>query len=185
MLCEKDYLYDDKHEWCNYPQQVDCGNRDCDGRDCKDPVDPSDFKCPQESGYFSDPKNCMKYYHCYENIPERMNCKMENGQQLLWDPYNTWCDWPDRVNCGNRPVCDKNDENCKIITLPPTTTHKANPCDKFGPCTTEGDLLSEGDCEQCFCECAAGSWNEICCGEGLVFNKNLNECDWPADTPDC
>lgn len=28
------------------------------------------------------------------------------------------CDWPERVDCGNRPICDDNDENCGV----PTTT---------------------------------------------------------------
>ena len=38
------------------------------------------------------------------------------------------CDYPDRVDCGDRPVCDDNDENCEEWHLT-TTTPKSSPCD--------------------------------------------------------
>ncbi len=37
---------------------------------------------------------------------------LADGKQELYDPVNTWCDYPERVDCGNRPICDVNDENC-------------------------------------------------------------------------
>ena len=39
-----------------------------------------------------------------------------NGKQECFDPVNTWCDWPERVDCGNRPICDENDENCNTVS---------------------------------------------------------------------
>ena len=48
----------------------------------------------------------------------------------MYRPSNIQCDWADRVECGDRPVCDKNDENCHggstTTTLEPakTTTQK-------------------------------------------------------------
>merc|ERR1712165_678761 len=112
MLCQKDYLYDIEHKWCNTPEDVTCGDRDCDGRDCHD-NHIVDFDCPSASGYFPDPKNCMKYYHCYDNQAEHINCQKQNGQQLLYNAAAVQCDWADRVNCGDRPICDENDENCE------------------------------------------------------------------------
>ena len=38
-----------------------------------------------------------------------------NGKQECFDEVNIWCDWPERVNCGNRPICDENDENCNEV----------------------------------------------------------------------
>ena len=32
--------------------------------------------------------------------------------QLHWEQANIWCDYPSNVYCGDRPVCDENDENC-------------------------------------------------------------------------
>merc|ERR1711894_630297 len=93
-----------------------------------------DFECPQPSGYFADPKNCIKYYHCFEgNVEERITCPIANGKQECFDPVNTWCDWPERVDCGNRPICDENDENCNT---PPTV-------DPTAPTTTAGPTTSK------------------------------------------
>ena len=38
-----------------------------------------------------------------------------NGKQECFDEAHIWCDWPERVNCGNRPICDENDENCDEV----------------------------------------------------------------------
>lgn len=75
MLCEVNYLYDIPHQWCDFPQNVKCGDRDCDGRPCnQEPDDGDDFKCPSPSGYFEDPKNCAKYYQCYDSIAVHHIC---------------------------------------------------------------------------------------------------------------
>jgi len=186
LLCEKDYLYDDLHKWCNYPKMVDCGKRDCDGRPCKDPEPPFEFTCPEPNGLFPDPKNCMKYYNCYEKVPEHLSCQVKNGQQLLYDPTTTWCDWPDRVNCGARPICDKNDKNCNNQpTQKPVTTKAPNDCDSFGACSKTGELRGQGKCKNCFCECGSGKWLQICCQPHLVFNDHIGQCDWPYNIPEC
>ena len=82
----KQELYDIGHNWCDHPERVDCGDRPiCDEKDenCNEPSTPStkstppmpDFECPQPNGYFADPTNCIKYYHCYENVvEERITC---------------------------------------------------------------------------------------------------------------
>ena len=44
-----------------------------------------------------------------------------NGKQECFDPVNTWCDWPERVDCGSRPICDENDENCNTVSWFPLT----------------------------------------------------------------
>ena len=75
--------YDPEHVYCDYQDRVDCGDRPiCDKNDenCIEPDDKTttpipDFECPQPSGYFADPKNCIKYYHCFEgNVEERITC---------------------------------------------------------------------------------------------------------------
>jgi len=127
-------LYDHPHNYCDWPERVDCGNRpicdennqNCDKEDAttskyktttsveeKTTGKENDFTCPDHWGYYGDPKNCIKYYICEEGIPTRMICQKENGIQLHYNEDNVWCDWPDKVNCGNRPICDTNDENCE------------------------------------------------------------------------
>jgi len=206
----KQEYYDPGHMLCDHQERVDCGDRPiCDKNDenCIEPsttvTDPSKptpppFECPQPSGYFADPTNCIKYYHCYEGtVEERITCPIANGKQECFDPVNTWCDWPERVDCGNRPICDENDENCNTpdptaTTKPPgpTTSAKPDRCAVYGPCTMDqdgqGPYKAEGPCEQCFCQCvAAGYYSEVCCEAGLVFNEKIEACDFPANMPDC
>lgn len=45
---------------------------------------------------------------------------------MCFDPVNQWCDHKDNVDCGSRPYCDENDENCDF-TLPPGSTTTAGP----------------------------------------------------------
>ena len=86
-LAGKQEYYDPGHMWCDHQERVDCGDRPiCDKNDenCIEPsttvTDPSKptpppFECPQPSGYFADPTNCIKYYHCYEGtVEERITC---------------------------------------------------------------------------------------------------------------
>jgi len=209
----KQELYDIGHNWCDHPERVDCGDRPiCDENDanCNEPSTPStpstkstppmpDFECPQPSGYFADPTNCIKYYHCYENVVEdRITCPKVNGKQECFDPVNTWCNWPESVDCGSRPICDEYDENCNTPTTAapttpytgPTTTPKQDNCAKYGSCTMDqdgqGPYHAEGPCEQCFCQCvAAGFYSEVCCQPGLLFNEAIEECDFPSNMPDC
>ena len=107
----------------------------------------------------------------------------ENGQQLLYNAELIQCDYPERVNCGERPICDENDENC--VEPPEHTTKPPNGCSHFGPCTENGELVAQGDCERCFCECAAGHYEEICCSQELKFNPVELYCDWPYNIATC
>ncbi len=39
---------------------------------------------------------------------------------MYYDEVNVWCEEPAKVDCGERPVCDQNDQNCFTPTAPPT-----------------------------------------------------------------
>ena len=77
-LAGKQELYDDHNNWCDHPERVDCGERPiCDENDenCNEvttrgPTEKPDFECPSPEGYFADPKNCIKYYHCFNDVVE-------------------------------------------------------------------------------------------------------------------
>jgi len=203
----KQELYDEANVMCNWPEMVSCGERpicDTQGENCHDQEggggddDDIDFDCPEDNGWFADPDNCIKYYHCFNGNPEQhLTCPIANGIQELYDPVNEWCDWPDRVECGERPICDANDENCDVQpTEPPTTpytgpstTTRYNKCGEYGSCTpsgNEGGYHSEGPCEQCFCQCVLGGiYEEVCCQPGLFFNPTTNLCDWDYNIDTC
>ena len=85
---------------CDYPDRVDCEDRPiCDENDenCIEPASTvstitpptgnPDFDCPSPSGYFADPNNCIKYYHCFEgNVEEHITCP--NGKLRFCTFYN-------------------------------------------------------------------------------------------------
>ena len=39
------------------------------------------------------------------------------GVQMYYDPVNVWCEEPSKVDCGERPICDANDQNCQVCLL--------------------------------------------------------------------
>merc|ERR1712037_432154 len=85
-----------------------CGERDCDGRSCNDECgEGDDFDCPKPNGFFEDPKNCMKYWQCNNDIAQHHSCDTQNGQQLLFRLSDVQCDWSDRVDCGKTVEIDQ------------------------------------------------------------------------------
>ena len=41
-----------------------------------------------------------------------MMCDSKDGEDLLYNADNVQCDFPNRVDCGERQVCDECDNNC-------------------------------------------------------------------------
>jgi len=186
MTCQNDYLFDPVHGWCDFPQNICCGDRDCDGRNCNDVQggcgnDDDKFDCPEANGFFPDPEYCAKYWQCNNDIATHHTCDKKNGEQLLYRPSDVQCDWKERVECDDRLVCDDNWENCHSnhITTPRPSVCEGIPCD-------HGDgFYPEGDCAQCFCRCVGGAHYETCCAPGLAFNPAVEQCDWPANINGC
>ena len=169
--------------------------------------DNSTYSCPEENGYFADQNNCIKYYICTLGHASHQTCQIstspfwclqiiifkyleeteknpyisENNIQLHYDEYKIACEWPENVDCGGRPVCDPNDENCYEATTPPP-----NYCDTL-TCRSGDFIIAEGQCEPCFCECTTVGFapDEICCSPGLFFNPAAGLCDWPFNNAAC
>merc|ERR1712223_450131 len=92
MQCQLDYLYDTVHGWCDEPGRVTCGNRDPDGRPCKDCVGPGpDFDCEAAGGdgFYEYAKNCIKYIQCYGGVPQIHTC----NPGLYYRQSNIQCDY--------------------------------------------------------------------------------------------
>ncbi|TRY73017.1 hypothetical protein TCAL_13049 [Tigriopus californicus] len=189
LQCGQNYLYDAIHGWCNYPQDVICGDRDCDGLPCKEPPvteHPSDFTCPLLDGYFPDPLNCIKYYHCMGGFPNHITCPVSSitGQQEYYDAQAIACDYPERVQCGSRPICDANDDNCN--GSPGSTVSPLGDCDLVG-CPNGSGPYPKGPCERCFCQCQGDDLvgDEICCPIGYHFNPATDQCNLASANPNC
>ena len=153
MTCQGNQLYDSEHGWCLPPENICCGNRDCDGRACSQDCD---FKCPSDYGFYEDPDNCMKFYQCDDGIAYHKSCGKINGEQLMFRQSDAQCDWDHRVDCGNRPICDENDQNCldpttQGTTDKSTTSQGQNICQNI-PCDHGDGFYPETPCAHCFCE---------------------------------
>ena len=53
-----------------------------------------------------------KYWHCSGGHGSHMMCDTKHGKDLQYNPDKVQCDFPDRVDCGERQVCDECDKNC-------------------------------------------------------------------------
>ena len=109
----------------------------------------------------------------------------ENHIQLNYNPEARFCNWPKDVDCGNRPICDGNDQNCHNDSM--STPKPKEPCESMGKCSSnETDKFQpQGSCNTCYCQCANQRYLEFCCPACLVFNSRTNTCDWQSETPGC
>merc|ERR1711934_739349 len=76
----------------------------------------ADFVCPEPYGFYENPDNCIKYYQCTDDIAQEQVCGLHPslGTQMYYDPVNIWCEELSKVDCGDRPICDVNDQNCQV-----------------------------------------------------------------------
>ena len=64
------------------------------------------FRCPEEKGYYADPEQCDLYYSCVDGQPEERLCK--DGLVFRDDnPKKDFCDLPANVPCGDRTLLRK------------------------------------------------------------------------------
>jgi len=169
--CPSGYLYDSADQTCRSSSLVNCSSRPCndpahcDGRpDCGHAMDCSD----KQDGWYPDAWNCRKYTHCLNGQGEHLTCE----GHLLYEPNKIWCDHPQSVDCGERPICDDCDGNC----------HSQNSCTH--QCTEDGDFAEEC-CGRSFCKCLNGHGTLVECQPGLVFNQSKDWCDYPSNIPCC
>ena len=210
--CERDFLFDSFYGYCNYPFDVNCGTRPCENQGhcfttTKRPTTTTTADCGhwaecselgEGDGYFPDPYNCRKYWHCYDDEPEHITC----ADGLVFDEVNIWCDEPDRVNCGDRPICDDCDLNCYEPSTPkPDCGHQLDcskledgyyaddyNCRRYWQCTgghgihntCDGDLLYDPD--HVWCETS----DKVTCGDRPICGECEEDCaPQPTGPPDC
>lgn len=184
MACPAGLLYDEVQKWCGEAQKTNCGSRDCDGLEgmCAAVTpEPLDVSCDGRL-YWSDEDNCSKFYQCdAEGEALQMLCPVwtDGETRLLWKEESFYCDFPENVECGSRPVCDENDDNCEVK---PTAAPSDCPADA---CSHGDGLFGLAPCNACYCNCVGGAAFEQCCPDGLVWDDALKICNWPSGNPAC
>jgi hypothetical protein len=193
LICRDDLVFNDVDILCDYPNRVDCGDRpvcdECDNN-CVEPTtaSPTVPDCGHQldcsnmtAGWYADEFNCRKYWHCADGVGEHFTCK----DDMLYDPVHVWCDTPDRVECGERPICDDCDEGCEYQpTLPPDCDHPLDCTDM-----RDGWYPDPYNCRK-FWHCEHGSGQHFTCDGTLLYDPQNVWCDFPnrvkcGDRPIC
>ena len=125
-ICEEDFKYDDRHEFCTNPRDVACGDRPCDDPvhcpgPCTSTTEKPDFGPPDQiidcsadeygPGYYPDEYNCRKFWHCFkgEHHGEHIMCPQDSDdpQATMCDTVFMGCNFPEQTQCqlGLNHVC--------------------------------------------------------------------------------
>jgi len=174
MKCSNCYKYDAEHAWCVPPEFGDCGSRPDKDPDCHATTAPG--PCPYPDGYFKDPDSCDRYYICEHETPTSRKCEAKMDAdgvkyQLLYNFDVIQCDWPYRVTCGERPICDAEYKNCQC--------QGASPVDPDHICPATGiEIISDPfNCSQYYV-CEDGQIVEtIPCDKNTYYDENSGQCN--------
>jgi len=165
--CSNDFLFDLTYSGCNYPENVDCGDRNRPGASTSAPPQTTaapGFTCPSDGFFpFSSTSCSGNYWICVAGQASPQVCPGGG----IFDPDRGFCANPLTVSCyTNTP------------SQPPATT--------AGPFTCppqDGSYANPSDCGSYYV-CVNSVPNLIRCPDGLFYNPDKNVCDFPANV-DC
>ncbi|KAJ0175048.1 hypothetical protein K1T71_009189 [Dendrolimus kikuchii] len=211
FLCNPPLRYDPVREVCDWPQNVDCGDRPIyetatvtpegdnnngdngngENKPCNCNPAEAPTICAREGsdGTLIAHENCNQYYVCSHGVPVSMRC----GSNLLYNPYDQSCDWASNVECGERviPEDDGNDigggdngGGNGNETGPETCN--CNPEEAPSICAAAGSdsvLIAHENCNQYY-QCNHGVPIPMKCTGNLLYNPYTEKCDWPNNV-DC
>jgi len=195
--CQDDFRYDVDYEWCTYPFDVDCGDRPC--------VDPGHCYTTTErtttqdcghildcdaagAGYFADPFNCRKYWHC---VPHGTSTHHICPDNQLFDLVYKGCNFPEQTDCGDRPICGDCDEDC--VTPEPTNEPTISPdCGghtDYCQHTSDGWFPDPYNCRK-YWRCVNHEGTHFKCPDDQLFDLTYDGCNFPnlvdcGDRPVC
>ena len=169
--CPEGLLYNPEAEYCDWPENVDCGggsdwdcytdcvgdkwwsmtqaakcSKECYGWNKKSAAAPKEAEAC-EDGMHAHETKCDTFYQCNAGHQyEDQQCP----DGLMYNAEAEYCDWPENVTCPEPPMkCKKGDRRAH-----------------------------ESDCKK-FYEC---KWfnkeTEKKCGHGQIFNAKKSECDF-------
>ncbi|CAG0918884.1 unnamed protein product [Notodromas monacha] len=93
MDCPGNYLFSIEHGYCDFPENVDCGDRV--PRPKLTLIQDDIFICPSPDGIFPNPEDCESFFMCANSIAFIGNCPPD--QQF--NPIQNVCDFEFNVKC--------------------------------------------------------------------------------------
>ena len=83
----------------------------------------AEFECPSNEGIYADPDDCRSFYQCiYDQAGNATPIKGSCDPILLFDENFLVCNYPEVVDCGDRPIIDGS-TSPDTSTMPTTVTH--------------------------------------------------------------
>ncbi|KAF9814304.1 hypothetical protein SFRURICE_015241 [Spodoptera frugiperda] len=186
QTCPGNLLFNPSKDQCDWPENVDCGDRvipdpgqtpipspsptpspstpgsgTCN---CRPDEAPSICAVDGSDGVLVAHENCNQFYKCDNGKPVALYC----FGNLLYNPYTEQCDWPENVDCGDRS------DNCDPVIYAPTICAADN---------SEGVLVAHENCNQYYI-CSGNKHVAQTCPGNLLFNPSKDQCDWPENV-DC
>nr|AFD28282.1 chitin-binding protein [Holotrichia oblita] len=189
--CPEGLHYDGTRWICDYPEKVTCGvygPQECagnNGNDGEEPAEPGAGAigtCPAVNGevdvLLPDAENCAIFYKCDNGVPVVQDCP----DGLLFNAKLDVCDWPENVNCdrsSDGEDGESEEEEEEEVETP------APGAGAIGSCPAVNGLVDVllPDAENCaiFYKCDNGVPVVQDCPDGLLFNADLDICDWPEN----
>ncbi|XP_067143056.1 dentin sialophosphoprotein-like isoform X2 [Centruroides vittatus] len=141
------------------------------------------FRCRQV-GLFSHPTNCGKFFRC----------TIKEGKRRHYALFT--------LSCPPSLVYNERTKSCSIVPVSPSclvkehsnstrSFHRHSHSSNKYNCIKEGIFPHPTDCKK-FYRCADYDGKgksftafEYSCSEGLLFNKEIDTCDWPDFSPPC
>ncbi|KAL1453206.1 hypothetical protein WDU94_007371, partial [Cyamophila willieti] len=119
--------------------------------------------CASPRGQYPSPNSCSNYINCWDDVAIEQECPAG----LVFG--ETSCDYPQNVDCGDRPV-----------TTPVSAgSDGSNSSNGTSECPSNfGTFKSNKNCGA-FVVCVAGEAYEFSCPGGTNYNDHLKVCDYP------
>ena len=206
LTCYGQLLYNPYIEQCDWPENVDCGDRiipdlsdstpgvtvpeTAPGNNWNPSEAPAICAAEDSVGVIVAHENCNQFYVCNGGKPITLICP----PNLLFNPAKDQCDWPENVDCGNRVIPDP-EESVSIFGVGKSDADNApesvpgnnwNPSEAPAICAaddSEGVLVAHENCNE-FYICNGGQPIASICPPNLLFNPAKDQCDW-SDNVDC
>uniref|UniRef100_T1P7M4 Chitin binding Peritrophin-A domain protein n=1 Tax=Musca domestica TaxID=7370 RepID=T1P7M4_MUSDO len=126
----------------------------------------ADSLCPEPKGRFPHPEQCDAYYECVDGVAEEKLCP----DGLVFNPRAKAAG-----ECTYSPF-----STCKERT-------RLQPANGTEQCPRQFGFYPLGDPTKCgvYHNCAHGEATLTKCPEGLAFNVDSYQCDWPDLVKDC
>lgn len=196
LSCPGILLYNSDKGYCDWPNNVNCGDRYVDERedDINASVsDPPRHDNPNDApsicaalgsdGILVAHEKCNQFYKCHEGLPVALKCP----SNLMYNSEKQYCDWPANVECGDRVMLPLEDIDVDDNTNDVETSEESGSSGYHDPseapviCAaveSNGILIAHENCNQ-FYKCFEGKPVTLFCPPDLLYNPGKEYCDWP------